>query len=61
MLIQPYPNRYYIVVHEIAHHKTPFHDETHELLVTALSAQFLPRLHDVEEVREYLNCATNIS
>ncbi|KAG1902642.1 uncharacterized protein F5891DRAFT_1022595 [Suillus fuscotomentosus] len=58
---QAYIHWYYIVVHEIAHNKTPFHDETHELLVSALSAQFLPRLHDVVEVREYLNCATNIS
>jgi hypothetical protein len=53
---QAYIHWYYIILHEIAHNKTPFHDENHELLVSALSARFLPRLHSVEEVREYFNC-----
>ncbi|KAG0706642.1 hypothetical protein DFH29DRAFT_900607 [Suillus ampliporus] len=56
-----YIDWYYIIMHEIAHNKTPFHDEHHELLVSALSSNFLPRLHDVEEVREYFNCATGCS
>ncbi|KAG1871608.1 hypothetical protein F4604DRAFT_1768978 [Suillus subluteus] len=56
---QAYIHWYYIILHEIAHNKTPFHDENHELLVSSLSALFLPRLHDVEEVREYFNCATD--
>lgn len=54
------PNRYYIILHEIAHNKTPFHDENHELLVAGLSARFLPRLHSVEEVREYFNCTADV-
>jgi predicted metal-dependent hydrolase len=54
------PNRYYIILHEIAHNKTPFHDENHELLVAALSARFLPRLHSVDEVREYFNCTADV-
>lgn len=58
---QAYIHWYYIILHEIAHNKTPFHDEHHELLVSALSYRFLPRLHDVEEVREYFNCTTDIS
>ncbi|KAG2144729.1 uncharacterized protein EDB93DRAFT_533364 [Suillus bovinus] len=57
---QAYIHWFYIILHEIAHNKTPFHDEHHELLVSGLSACFLPRLHDVPEVRQYLNCA-NIS
>ncbi|KAG2107834.1 hypothetical protein BD769DRAFT_1500263 [Suillus cothurnatus] len=58
---QAYIHWYYIILHEIAHNKTPFHDENHELLVAGLSARFLPRLHDVEEVREYFNCGTDVS
>lgn len=57
---QAYIHWYYIILHEIAHNKTPFHDENHELLVAALSARFLPRLHSVEEVREYFNCTTDV-
>jgi len=49
--------RYYIIAHEIAHIKTPFHDEYHELLVLEMSSQFLQRLHGVEDVREYLGYA----
>ncbi|KAG1730664.1 uncharacterized protein EDB91DRAFT_1059251, partial [Suillus paluster] len=50
--------KYYIIMHEIAHNKTPFHDEHHELLLSALSSHFLPQLHDVGEVREFFSCAT---
>ncbi|KAG2138221.1 hypothetical protein BD769DRAFT_1434765, partial [Suillus cothurnatus] len=59
---QAYIHWYYIILHEIAHNKTPFHDKNHELLVAALfltaglSARFLPRLHDMEEVQKYFNC-----
>lgn len=49
--------RYYIIVHELAHNTTPFHDEHHELLIAAMSSRFLQRLHDVDEVREYFRCA----
>jgi hypothetical protein len=48
--------RYYIIAHEIAHNKTPFHDEHHELLVVALGSRFLQPLHDVSGVREYFAC-----
>lgn len=57
---QAYIHWYYIILHEIAHNKTPFHDENHELLVAALSARFLPRLHSVDEVREYFNCTADV-
>ena len=39
--------RYQIIVHEIAHHETPFHDERHELLASALSSRFLPSFYKV--------------
>ncbi|KAJ8581208.1 hypothetical protein M405DRAFT_868881 [Rhizopogon salebrosus TDB-379] len=42
---------YYIIAHEMAHDKTPFHDEHHELLVAGLSSRFLRPLYDV--VREH--------
>ncbi|KAG2141054.1 hypothetical protein DEU56DRAFT_797004 [Suillus clintonianus] len=56
---EAYIHWYYIVLHEIAHNKTPFHDEHHELLVSALSSRFLPHLHNLEDVRDYLGCATD--
>ncbi|KAG1718293.1 hypothetical protein EDB19DRAFT_952071 [Suillus lakei] len=58
---QAYIHWYHIVLHEIAHNKTPFHDEHHELLVSALSARYLPHLHVVDEVRDYFNFAVDVS
>lgn len=48
---------YYIIVHEIAHNKTPFHDEHHELLISAIGTRNLRKLHDVQAVREYFECS----
>ncbi|KAJ8592839.1 hypothetical protein M405DRAFT_812077, partial [Rhizopogon salebrosus TDB-379] len=52
---------YYIIVHEMAHNITPFHDEHHELLVAALSSRYLPRLHKVPEIFDTLECGAGFS
>ncbi|KAJ8581209.1 hypothetical protein M405DRAFT_634361 [Rhizopogon salebrosus TDB-379] len=52
---------YYIIAHEMAHSKTPFHDEHHELLFAALSSHYLPKLHKVPEVFNALECGMGCS
>ncbi|KAG2125858.1 hypothetical protein BD769DRAFT_1640377 [Suillus cothurnatus] len=54
---QAYIHWYYIILHEIAHNKTPFHDKNHELLVAGLSAHFLRCGRSLEVFQ--LSTATN--